>query len=413
MLNFENRQKDFESLLRQPSMATDSFINRRTRELLDREEHVPLDYETLQSEAREHLPKEVYDYVAGGAGREDTVRANRAAFDRYRIVPRVLRDIEERTLSTSLLGQEITAPVGLAPVGGQAAYHEEGELAPARAAADLGVPFTLATGATRTIEEVADAMDEVDPDSTRLFQLYWPNDWDIAASVLGRAEDAGYDAIVVTLDSQINKWRRRNLRNSYTLGEATSKATFLVDPVVQRKAEAAGITPEEFVNEGGHLGKDASLTWEDLSFVREHTDLPVVLKGIVHPEDAERALEFGADGLIVSTHGGRQIDGAYPALDALPDVVEVVDGEVPVVLDSGVRTGSDLFKALALGADAAFVGRPFVFGLAIAGQRGVSEVLANVVAEFDSVLGLSGHDDVADVSRAAIAREGESLLESS
>lgn len=392
-------------------MASDSFIDRRTRELLDREDHVPLEYDQLRERAREHLPREVYDYVAGGAGREDTVRANRAAFDRYRIVPRVLRDISERDLSTTLLGQELTAPVGLAPVGGQAAYHEEGELAPARAAADLGVPFTLATGATRSIEDVATAMDEIDPDSTRFFQLYWPNDWDVAASVVERAESNGYDAVVVTLDSQINKWRRRNLKNGYTLGEATSKATFLVDPVVQRKADERGITPEEFVNEGGNLGKDASLTWEDLSFLREHTNLPIVLKGIVHPEDAQRALEAGVDGLVVSTHGGRQIDGAYPALEALPDVVEVVDGEVPVILDSGVRTGADAFKALALGADAAFVGRPFVFGLAIAGQRGVSEVLANVVAEFDSVLGLSGHANIDEIDRGAVVREGDSLLD--
>jgi isopentenyl diphosphate isomerase/L-lactate dehydrogenase-like FMN-dependent dehydrogenase len=390
-------------------MTAESFIDRRTRELLDREEHVPLDYETLRETAREHLPRDVYDYVAGGAGREDTVRANRAAFDRYRIVPRVLRDISERDLSTMLLGKELTAPVGLAPVGGHAAYHQEGELAAARAAADLGVPFTLATGSTRTIEEVATAMDEVAPDSTRLFQLYWPTDWDVAASVLGRAEAAGYDAVVVTLDSQINKWRRRNLENGYSLGEATAKATFLADPVVERKAEERGITPEEFVNEGDNLGKDASLTWDDLPFLREHTELPIVLKGIVHPGDAERALSAGADGLVVSTHGGRQIDGAYPALEALPDVVEVVDGEVPVVLDSGIRTGADVFKALALGADAAFVGRPFVFGLAIDGQRGVSEVLANVVAEFDSILGLSGHATAEAVDRAAVVRKGESL----
>lgn len=389
-------------------MTTESFIDRRTRELLDSEEHVPLDYETLRETAREHLPRDVYDYVAGGAGREETIRANRAAFNRYRIVPRVLRDISERDLSTTLLGQDLTAPVGLAPVGGHAAYHEDGELAAAKAAADLGVPFSLATGSTRTIEAVATAMDEVDSDSTRFFQLYWPTDWEVAASVLERAEAAGYNAIVVTLDSQINKWRRRNLENGYSLGEATTKATFLADPVVERKAEERGITTEEFVNEGDNLDTDASLTWDDLPFLREHTDLPIILKGIVHPDDAERALAAGVDGLVVSTHGGRQIDGAYPALEALPDVVEVVDGEVPVVLDSGVRTGADVFKALALGADAAFVGRPFVFGLAIDGQRGVSAVLANVVAEFDSVLGLSGHTRAEAVDRTAIAPERES-----
>lgn len=389
-------------------MPTESFIDRRTRELLDTEDHVPLDYETLRETAREHLPQDVYDYVAGGAGREETVRANRAAFGRYRIVPRVLRDISERDLSTTLLGQDLTAPVGLAPVGGHAAYHENGERAAAKAAADLGVPFTLATGSTRTIEAVATAMDGVDSDSTRFFQLYWPTDWDVAASVLERAEAAGYDAVVVTLDSQINTWRRRNLQNGYSLGEATTKATFLADPVVKRKAETLGITPKEFVNESGNLDNDASLTWDDLPFLREHTELPIILKGIVHPDDAERALSAGVDGLVVSTHGGRQIDGAYPALEALPDIAEVVDREIPIILDSGVRTGADVFTALALGADAALIGRPFVFGLAIDGQRGVSEVLANVIAEFDSVLGLSGHARAEAVDRTAITQQNES-----
>lgn len=386
---------------------SESFIARRSREIRERGPGVPLDYADLKREAANHLSSQAYDYVVGGAGTEETVSANQEAFDRHRIVPRVFRDVADRDLSTTLFGRDLTAPLGLAPVGGQAAFHPEGELASARAAADLGVPFALSTGASRSIEDVADAMEAVREGAPRLFQLYWPREWDIAASLVGRAEAADYDAVVLTLDSQLSKWRRRNMRNDFSLSDAAPKELLTGDPAARRLAEERGVPIEEFVR-GDALAKDASLTWGDLDWLRGQTDLPIVLKGIVHPEDARLAVEHGADGIIVSTHGGRQIDGARAAVAALPEVVDSVadacgeGSEIPVLLDSGIRTGAHAFKALALGADAVFVGRPFVFGLAIAGRQGVSEVLANVLAELDSVVGLSGHADVDDVGSDAL-----------
>lgn len=388
---------------------TTSFVTRRTREIKREGLTVPLGYEDLKREAAEHLPTKAYDYAATGAGTEDTIRANRAAFRRHRIVPRVFRDISERDLSTPLLDRTLGAPVGVAPVGGHGAFHDEGELASARAAAELDVPFVLSTGASRSIEAVAEAGDEVhaDGDASRFFQLYWPREWSVAESLVGRAEAAGYDAIVLTLDSQLTKWRRRNLRNDYSLSDSAPNETLATDPAVQALAEERGVSLETVLDSDA-LDKDATLTWADLAWLKNRTDLPVVLKGILHPEDAKLAVEHGADGVIVSSHGGRQIDGERGAVAALPDIVTAVEdaeSDIPVMLDSGVRTGADVFKALALGADYVFVGRPFVFGLAIGGQRGVYEVLANLVAEFDSILGLSGHTSVGEVGPHALVQE--------
>lgn len=383
----------------------EAFVDRRADQIKESGPTVPLDYEGLVREAERRLPREVYDYVHGGAGDESAVRTNREAFDRYRIVPRVLRDVSEFDLSVRLFGREAAAPVGLAPVGGQMAYHPEGEVASARAAAELGVPFSVSTGSSRSLEDVAEAVDEAG-DCPLFFQLYWPVEWEVAASLVERAEAAGYDAVMLTLDSQLTKWRRRNLRNDFALADAAPKGTLTADPVVRRLA-AERDDDVAAVARSDALAKDRSVTWDDLGFLREHTDLPIVLKGIVHPEDARLALAHDADGVVVSTHGGRQIAGARAALSALPDVVDAVDGEIPVLFDSGVRTGADAFVALALGADAVFLGRPFVFGLAIAGRTGVSEVVANTVAELNSVLGLSGHTAVDDVDRSALVDERE------
>ena len=379
----------------------DSFLARRRAALLAGERAVPLDYERLRERAREHLPRGPYAYAAGGAGTEDTMRANREAFRRYRIVTRVLRDVSERDLRVDLFGREVAAPLVLAPIGSQQIYHEEGELATARAAADLDVPMALSTGASRSIEDVAAA----NGDGMRLFQLYWPADWEVAASLVERAEAAGYDGIVLTVDSQLPKWRRRNLRNAYSTRDDAPKAIFESDPVVRDRAEAAGQPLREYIDSATGLGKDTSLTWEDLDALRRWTDLPVVLKGILAPEDARRAAEWGAEGVVVSTHGGRQIDGEVGALAQLPAVVEAVEAvgaDTTVLLDSGIRGGADAFKALALGADAVLLGRPYVFGLTIAGQRGVRETVENYLAELESVVGLSGHAAIDEVDRGAL-----------
>lgn len=375
----------------------DSFLERRLAELRAGERAVPLGYEALREEARARLDERAFDYAATGAGSGATTRANRAAFERYRILPRVLRDVSERDLSVDLFGRSVAAPVFLAPVGGQARYHPDGEFATARAAAELGIPVTVSHAASHSIEDVAAA----NGDGPRLFQLYWPADWAVAESLVGRAEAAGYDAIVVTVDSQIPKWRRGVLRHA-DAGPPSSRAVLRSDPVVRRLAEDADRSLDAFVRESPAVAKDTTLTWDDLDALREWTDRPVVLKGILSPEDARRAVEWGADGLVVSNHGGRQIDGEAAALDQLPVVVEAVGDDVCVLLDSGVRGGGDAFKALALGADAVLIGRPYVFGLAVAGQRGVYETTLNCLAELESVMGLSGHVSVDRIGRDAL-----------
>lgn len=400
------RPREYSGLMTDRDRAA-GFLRSRRQELADDGASIPLQYDELQRAAEEQLAVGPYAYTAGGAGTESTMRANREGFDRYRIVPRVLRDVSAVELSGELFGQTLPAPVGLAPVGSQRMYHPEGELATARAAAELGVPFALSTWSSTPIEAVAEAMGE----APRMFQLYWVGDWEVSASFARRAEQAGYDAILLTLDAQLPPWMPKPLATGYSTDDDAPKANFLSDPVV---AETLGIDPDRWVASDEEAARavkasystDASLTWGDLDFLREQVDLPIVLKGILHPDDAARAVGEGVDGVIVSSHGGRRLDGAISAIEALPSVVEAVDGEVPVLLDSGVRGGADAFKALALGATAVFVGRPYVFGLSVAGQRGVYEAVANVLAELESVVGSAGFGSVGDVGPdAVVARE--------
>jgi lactate 2-monooxygenase len=363
---------------------------------------LPISVVELEERAREHLSAEAFAYVAGGAGAEGTVRANLLAFERWRIVPRMLRDVSTRDLGTSVLGTAMAAPVMLAPVGVQSIVHLEGELAVGRAAAALGVPAILSTAASHSMEEGAEAMGP----ASRWYQLYWPKDRDLAASFVARAAEAGYAAIVVTLDTWMLGWRPRDLQNAYLpflKGEGV--ANYFSDPVFRAALERA---PEE--DPGAAIGhwalqfSNPTVTWADLAWLREQTELPIVLKGIIHDEDARRALDAGVDGVIVSNHGGRQVDGAIAALDALPAVREAVPSDFTVLFDSGIRTGADVFKALALGADAVCLGRPFVWGLGLDGQAGVEHVLRCLLAELDLTLALSGYTDLAQVDGSALRR---------
>lgn len=357
----------------------------------------PVACEELERRAREALSPEAFGYLAGGAGSEDTVRANREAFRRWRIVPRMLRDTAGRTTAIELFGREIPAPVLLAPLGVQGILHEEAELASARAAAAVGIPFVLSTVSSRPMEAVADAMG----DSPRWFQLYWPRDPELAASFLGRAEAAGFEAVVVTLDTSFLAWRERDIQEAYLpFLYAEGLANYFSDPVFRRDLPVA---PEEdprpAILRFAELFSNPSLTWEDLGFLRDRTRLPVLLKGILHPDDARRAADAGVDGVIVSNHGGRQVDGAVASLEALPRVVEAVADELVVLFDSGIRRGADLFRAAALGARAVLLGRPYAYGLAVGGEKGVRVVLENFLADVDLTLALAGCRSFGEVGR--------------
>jgi lactate 2-monooxygenase len=363
---------------------------------------LPTSYRELEQHAQERLSAEAFGYVAGGAGEEITVSANRAAFDRWRIVPRMLVDVTTRDLSTNILGIDLPAPVMIAPVGVMSIVHDEAEKAVARAAKELSLPMVLSNAASTTMEDVAKELG----DSPRWFQLYWPTDNDLAASFVARAKDAGYSAIVVTLDTRLLAWRPRDLSRGYLpflKGEGV--ANYLQDPVFRA---ALGTSPEDDLQAAiGHwatLFSNPGLSWDDLAFLQAHTDLPIVLKGVLHPDDARKAVELGVDGLIVSNHGGRQVDGSIAALEALPEVVEAVPDGYPVLFDSGIRTGADVFKAIALGAKAVLVGRPYVWGLGLGGQEGVKQVLRSLLADFDLTLALSGYTKPSDVGQHSLRR---------
>lgn len=365
---------------------------------------LPLSAEELEQKARAVLPPEAYTYVAGGAGGEETVRANRDAFRRWQIVPRFLRDVAQRDLGVEVLGQRFPAPVLLAPIGVQGMLHPDAELAVARAARSLGIPLVLSTVSSKPLEAVAEVMGEV----PHWFQLYWPRDPDLAVSLLSRAERAGYSALVVTLDTYLLGWRERDLQLGWLpFLHGQGQANFLSDPVFRASLP---VPPEQdplpAIQRFFQVVTNPALTWNDLAFLRRHTRLPILLKGILHPDDARKAVDHGVEGVIVSNHGGRQLDGAVAALDALPGVVEVVGGRGIVLFDSGIRRGADVFKALALGARAVLLGRPYCYGLAIGGEQGVREVVRNLLGDTELTLGLAGCASFAEVNRENLADSG-------
>lgn len=406
---------------------------------------VPVDAAELEEAARKALSPEAFAYIAGGAGAERTMHANTAAFGRWQVWPRPLRDVSTRDLSVDFLGRRRPTPLLLAPLGVMEMAHDDADLAVARAAASLGVPYTLSNQASFPMEEVADAA----PGGSRLFQLYWSADDDLNASLLRRAEASGCEAIVVTLDTHLLGWRTRDLDLAYLpFTRGMGIAQYTRDPVFQQlvrervrkgpdaaapPAPAVRMTPKtiaagvKIARKGAALTgveglrenlrsplpraavetfldvfSTPALTWDDLAKARQWTSLPIILKGIVHPDDAARALDAGVDGVWVSNHGGRQIDQSVPTLEALPAVVERIEGRVPVVFDSGIRQGSDAFIALALGATVVALGRPYAYGLGVAGEEGVREVVRNVLAELDITLGLSGHTSFAELGPGAL-----------
>jgi lactate 2-monooxygenase len=403
---------------------------------------IPVRWPDLVARAERAMSDEAWAYVHGSSGLESTAEANADAFEAWRIVPRVLRDVHDRDLGVSLFGRSYPTPLLAAPVGVLELVDDDADLAIARAAAGLGIPTVLSSQASVPMERVA----AEGGGGPLWFQLYWSSSDELVESFVTRAEKLGAEAIVVTLDTQMLGWRPRDLDAAFLpFIRGMGIAQYTSDPVFQRlvaeriagraagtlpPAEKARVTSAAIRTLVGmtrrHPGRfganlrsgeprvavetfldvfsRSDLQWSDLAFLRERTKLPILLKGIQHPDDARRALDAGVDGMVVSNHAGRQIDGAIGSLDALPGVVEAVAGRAPVLFDSGVRTGADIFRALALGAAAVLVGRPWVYGMAIAGEEGAREALRNLLAEFDLVLGLSGHRSIAELTPEVLVR---------
>lgn len=396
---------------------------------------VNIDLRHLGKNAKRVMSREAFAYIAGGAGAESTMTSNRMAFDEYKIVPRMLRNVGTRDTAIELFGDKIPSPFLFSPIGVLEMVHREADIAVARAAAELGIPYIFSNQASRSMEECSAVMGM----SPRWFQLYWSKSNDLVASFVQRAERCGCKAIVVTLDTTMLGWRTRDLELAYLpFLEGKGIAQYTSDPVFLRMLDEEDDAPDvkrkitmrtirgliSMVNRypgNGFLKKLRSgkpikavrkfvstysnpcTTWDDIKFLRSQTKLPILLKGILHPDDAKKAVEYGIDGIIVSNHGGRQVDGSISTFEALPNIVDAVQKKIPVLMDSGIRGGADAFKAIALGATAVCIGRPYVYGLAIAGKDGAYEVLRNIMAEFELTMGLSGCRSIAEIERECLS----------
>lgn len=363
---------------------------------------VPVNAALLEERATVAMPPYVRDYVLGGCGDEHTQRQNSDAFRQWGMVPRMMVDTTNRDLSIDLFGMHLPTPIFMSPIGvtGIATADGHGDMHAARAAAMTGVPMMVSTLANDPLETVAGAFG----DTPGMFQLYTPRDRDLAESLVRRAEAAGYKAIVVTLDTWVTGWRPRDLNaGNFPQLRGHVLTNYFADPVFRKLlGKPVAEAPEEAVGLWARLfGK--VLTWDDMAWLKSITRLPIVLKGICHGDDARRAVDTGADAIFCSNHGGRQANGGIAAIDMLPDVVAAA-GDVPVLFDSGVRSGTDVVKALALGARAVGVGRPYIYGLALDGAEGAAHVLKCILAEADLLMAVNGYPTIAAVREAGAAR---------
>lgn len=360
----------------------------------------PICFADLEKAVAEKIEAGPFGYIRSGAGGEQTLRNNRAAFEKYSIVPRFLNDVSNVDTSVHLFGKTYPTPLLFAPVGMNGMVHDEGELAVARAAQFLNIPYIQSTVSTFALEEVAQAA----PSATKWFQLYWSTNEEIAFSMAARAEEAGFEAIVLTVDTVMLGWREEDVRNQFSpLKLGYARGNYMNDPVFT--ATLPDDSFESYVQGVLQNVFHPTLNWEHVRELKKRTNLPILLKGILHPEDAKHAIDNGIDGIIVSNHGGRQLDGVIGSLDALPAIVKVVNGQIPIILDSGLYRGMDALKALALGANAVAIGRPFVYGLALEGQQGVEKVMTNLYDELKVSIALAGATSVKGLRNITLVKQ--------
>jgi lactate 2-monooxygenase len=395
---------------------------------------IPTHFNRLEKTAKKVISKQAYAYIAGGAGLESTMRSNRDGFEKIQIIPRMLKNVSTRDMSIELWGKKLPSPFFLSPIGVLEMVHAEADLAVGKAATSMNFPMVFSNQASKPMEEVSAVMGE----GTRLFQLYWSKSNDLVASFVQRAERCGCSGIVVTLDTTMLGWRTRDLDLAYLpflegkgIAQYTSDSVFqkLMDdpdpnPPVKRKITMQSILGLIQMTQnypgGGFLKKlksgrpikavqkfisiysNPAVTWVDLKFLRTITKLPIILKGILHPDDARKAIDYGVDGIYVSNHGGRQVDGSISTIQALPTIAAAVNKQLPILFDSGIRGGTDAFRALALGATAVGIGRPYVYALALGGETGVRELLKNYQADFELTMGLSGCSAVQEITSECV-----------
>lgn len=362
-------------------------------------EKYPINFQELELAAKEKLAAGPFGYIRSSAGGEETYRKNTESFGKYFIIPRFLTDVSTLNTEVNLFGRTYPHPLFIAPVGVNRIAHEDGEIAVAKAAAKYNFPYIQSTVSSYSIEEITEAT----PESSKWFQLYWSQNKEIAFSMVKRAEQAGYEAIVLTVDTVMLGWREEDVRNQFSpLKRGFAKGNYASDPIFM--AALPDHEEETIIASIIENVYHPTLNWENIAELKEKTSLPILIKGILHPEDAKLAIRNGVDGVIVSNHGGRQLDGVIASIDALSDIVKAVDNKIPVLFDSGIRRGSDAVKALALGATAVLIGRPFVWGLAANGQVGVEKVLENFLQETKVSISLSGASSLEELRKLTIVK---------
>jgi lactate 2-monooxygenase len=368
---------------------------------------LPISFSALQEEGQRAMSPQISSYVAAGAGDEHTQRANTAAFAQWGLIPRMLTGATHRDLSVTLWGHRWSAPIFLCPIGviGLCAQDGHGDKAAAQASARTGVPMFASTMSVDPMEQVR----EITGDTPAFFQLYTPKDRELAESLVHRADSAGFAGIIVTLDTWVPGWRPRDLQHAnFPFLRGHCLANYITDPIFGRKS---GVDPATMARDPRSVAEywssvfARSLGWDDLAWLRSLTSLPLILKGICHPEDARRAVDAGVDGIYCSNHGGRQANGGLPAIECLPEVV-AASGDVPVLFDSGVRTGADIVKAIALGASAVGIGRPYAYAMALGGAEGVVHVLRSLLAEADLIMAIDGYQALADLTPETLRGTG-------